>query len=146
MALGVVSGEEVSVSVACDDGERERSECVFALQPQQTDRDGLGYHNVQDEGLSLCNPHTQQLVHLSSRPQTMVVFEGYPEPVLHELSRVVLHDTHLANTTCELYPSLSPSSPSSSTHPSSLSLALSSVYVCYSLYSAVYMYMYMHVC
>ena len=37
----------------------------------------------------------------------MVVFEGYPETVLQELSRVVLYDTHLANTTCE---SLSPPS------------------------------------
>ena len=34
--------------------------------------------------------------------QSMVVFERYPEAVLHELSRVVLYDTHLANTTREL--------------------------------------------
>lgn len=33
----------------------------------------------------------------------MVVFERYPEAVLQELSRVILYDTYLANTTCEPY-------------------------------------------
>lgn len=44
----------------------------------------------------------------------MVVFERYPETVLQELSRVVLYDTHLANTTCKnhsLPPSPLPSFP-----------------------------------
>jgi CRP-like cAMP-binding protein len=36
---------------------------------------------------------------IMARMKTMLVFEGYPETVLHELSRVVLYDTHLANTT-----------------------------------------------
>ncbi|CAI7996578.1 Rap guanine nucleotide exchange factor 4 [Geodia barretti] len=36
---------------------------------------------------------------IMSRMKSMVVFERYPESALHELSRVVLYDTHLANTT-----------------------------------------------
>ena len=52
----------------------------------------------------------------------MVVFERYPETVLQELSRVVLYDTHLANTTCKNH-SLPPSPLPSLSLPSLPSLS-----------------------
>ena len=35
------------------------------------------------------------------QPQTMKVFEHYPEDILREISRDVRHDTFLADETCK---------------------------------------------
>jgi CRP-like cAMP-binding protein len=76
VALGLVSGQEVSqLNCWC---KREYTWLVFARPSRRSETD---------------------LDIIMSRMKSMVVFERYPEAVLQELSRVVLYDTHLANTT-----------------------------------------------